>query len=150
MLSKETGVLYLLYVAAYEAVLQRHFTGSLDRFAKIYLVLLGLAGAGLLLYLGINPESGLLRAYDGRTFTFSQRVLTEPRIIWAYIQMIVVPTMPAFGLYHDDFAVSTGLFKPVETVFAIGGLVVLSCIGVLDEAGCAPCFIWDSLVPGWP
>ena len=125
MLSKETGVLYLLYVAAYEAVLHRNFTGSLDRFAKIYLVLLGLAGAGLLFYLGINPESGLLRAYEGRTFTFSQRVLTEPRIIWAYIQMIVAPTMPAFGLYHDDFAVSTGLFKPVETFFAIAGLVVL-------------------------
>jgi len=125
MLSKETGVLYLLYVAAYEAVLQRHFTGSLDRFAKIYLVLLGLAGAGLLFYLGINPESSMLIAYEGRTFTFSQRVLTEPRIIWAYIQMIVAPTMPAFGLYHDDFAVSTGLFKPVDTFFAITGLVAL-------------------------
>lgn len=125
MLSKETGVLYLLYVAAYEAVLQRRFTDSLDRFAKIYLVLLCLAGSGLILYLWINPESGLLRAYDGRSFTLSQRVLTEPRIIWAYIQMIMAPTMPAFGLYHDDFPVSMGLFKPVETFFAIAGLVVL-------------------------
>jgi hypothetical protein len=84
-----------------------------------------LAGSGLLLYLGINPESSLLRAYEGRTFTFSQRVLTEPRIVWAYIQMIVAPTMPAFGLYHDDFPVSMGLFKPVETFIAIAGLVVL-------------------------
>ena len=125
MLSKETGVLYLLYVAAYEVALHRHFTGGLDRFAKTYLGFIGLAGVGLLVYLGFIPESGLLRAYEGRTFTFSQRVLTEPRIIWAYIQMILAPTMPAFGLYHDDFSVSTGLFKPVETFFAIGGLVSL-------------------------
>ncbi len=39
--------------------------------------------------------------------------------------MIVVPTMPDFGLYHDDFSISTGLFKPVETVFSIVGLVAL-------------------------
>ena len=125
MLSKETGVLFLLYVAVYEAILQPKFAGEVDRLAKVYFVLLGMASVGLLLYIGFNLQAVLLRGYEDRTFTLAQRVLTEPRIIWTYIKMIVVPTMPDFGLYHDDFSISTGLFKPVETVFSIVGLVAL-------------------------
>ena len=125
VLSKETGVLYLLYVATYEALLHRNFAGGLDRFAKLYLVLLGLAGLGLLLYLGLGPGPDLLGGYRDRTFTLAERVLSEFRIIWAYIGLILMPSLPNFGLYHDDFVVSTGMFKPIETAFAILGLAIL-------------------------
>ena len=89
VLSKETGILYLLYAATYEALLHRNFAGGLDRFAKLYLVLLGLACLGLLLYLGLGPGSGLLGGYRDRTFTLTERVLSEFRIIWAYIGLIL-------------------------------------------------------------
>jgi protein O-mannosyl-transferase len=123
VLSKETGVLYLLYVATYETFLHRNFAGGFDRFAKLYLVLLGLAGLGLLLYLGLGSGPGLLGGYKDRNFTLSERVLSEFRIIWAYVGLILTPSLPNFGLYHDDFVVSTGIFKPMETAFAILGLV---------------------------
>jgi len=125
VLSKETGILYLLYVAAYEALLRRNFAGGLDRSAKLYLVLLGLACLGLLLYLGLGPGLGLLGGYRDRAFTLTERVLSEFRIIWAYIGLILMPSLPNFGLYHDDFVVSTGMLKPIGTVFAILGLVIL-------------------------
>lgn len=125
VLSKETGVLYFLYVATYETFLHRNFADGLDRFAKLYLVLLGLAGLVLLFYLSFGPGSGLLGGYKDRTFTLAERVLSEFRIIWAYIGLMLIPSLPNFGLYHDDFVVSTGIFKPMETAFAILGLVLV-------------------------
>lgn len=135
--SKETGVLYLLYVAVYEALIQRRLKSGLDHFAKIYLILLGLAGAGLLGYLGLAPGGGLLGGYQERSFNLVQRLLTECRIIWVYIEMILAPTMPAFGLYHDDFVISTELFKPPATFAAICtlGLLFLSA-----------CLLWKRAV----
>lgn len=124
MLSKETGVLFLLYVAAYEGVLHRNVNGSLDRFAKIYLALLSLAGVFLLFDLFFSLGPGLLQPYDIRNFTLVERLMTESRIIWAYIKMIVVPNLSDFGLYHDDFVISKGLFEPVETFVAICGLFI--------------------------
>ena len=131
VLSKETGVLFLLYVATYEGLLHRNFAGGLDRFAKLYLVLLGLAGIGLLLYLGLDPGHGLLGGYRDRTFTFTERILTEFRIIWTYIGLILAPSLPNFGLYHDDFVVSTGIFDPIGTAFAILGLLILLVVAWL-------------------
>ena len=122
MLSKETGVLFVLYVAVYEAILHRQFTGRLDRFAKLYFLLLIFAGAALILELSVGPAS-LLRAYEIRSFTLVERVLTESRIVWEYVMMILLPSLSRFGVYHDDFVISKGLFQPLETLLAIGGLV---------------------------
>ena len=122
MLSKETGILFVLYVAVYEAILHRYLTGRFDRFARLYLLLLGLASAVLVLYLWLG-QANLLRGYETRTFTLAERVLTEPRIVWEYVMMISLPSLPRFGVYHDDFVISSGLLQPPETLLAIGGLV---------------------------
>lgn len=125
MLSKETAVLFFLYVAAYEGVLHRIAIGKLDCFARRYLAFLLLLSLGFVFYLVLTPEAGLFQAYKTRGFTFIERVLTEPRVIWEYIKMITIPTLSDFGLYHDDFVVSHGLLDPAETFFAIGGLLAL-------------------------
>ena len=36
--------------------------------------------------------------------------------------MISLPNLSRFGLYHDDFVISRGLFQPIGTLLAIGGL----------------------------
>lgn len=127
ILSKETGVLFLLYVAAYEAVLQRNYLKRFDLFGSWYLKLL-IAAGGLFLVYVFSPAGAQLRGYDARLFTFSQRLLTESRIVWEYVDLIVLPSLPDFGLYHDDFRLSTGLFAPGSTFIAIAGLLLLAAI----------------------
>lgn len=127
LLSKETGALFLLYLAAYEAVLQRNYANRFDLFGSWYLKLLIVAGAICLFYL-FSPTGTWLRAYETRPFTLSQRLLTESRVVWEYIGLIVVPALPDFGLYHDDFGLSTGLFAPGSTFFAVAGLLLLTAI----------------------
>jgi len=125
LLSKETGALFLLYLAAYEAVLHRNYLKRFDLFGSCYLVFL-IAAGGISLFYIFSTSGTWLRAYEHRPFTFSQRLLTESRIVWEYIKLIVLPALPDFGLYHDDFALSTGLFAPVATFIAIVGLFLLA------------------------
>lgn len=122
MLSKETGILFVLYAGAYEVILQRSHAGRFDRFGSLFLGLLLLLSVGFSIFLLIDPSGVLLGSYAIRSFTLHERVLTESRILWAYVTMIVIPSLSDFGLYHDDFVVSTGIFQPFGTFLAIGGL----------------------------
>lgn len=124
MLSKETGAVFLLYLAAYEATLHRNYLKRFDLFGEWYLKLL-IAVAGISLIYIFSPSGAWLLTYENRSFTLSQRLLTEARIIWEYISMIGLPALPDFGLYHDDYALSTGLFAPYATFSSIAGLFLL-------------------------
>jgi len=127
MLSKETGAVFLLYVAAYEATLHRNYLKRFDLFGEWYLKLL-IAVAGISLVYIFSPGGAWLLTYEKRSFTLSQRLLTESRIIWEYLSMIGLPTLPDFGLYHDDYVLSTGLFAPYSSFFAIVGLFLLGAV----------------------
>jgi len=66
--------------------------------------------------------------YAGRPFTLIERVLTQARVLWFYIGLLFLPRIDAFGLHHDDIALSTGLLAPWTTlpaVLGIGGLALL-------------------------
>jgi hypothetical protein len=127
VLSKETGIVFVLYVAAYEATLQRHLSNGFDLFGAWYLRLL-LAACGITLAYMFSPAGAWLLTYDVRPFTLTQRLLTEARITWEYLHLIVLPALPDFGLYHDDFRLSKGLFAPVTTLYSLCGLAVLALV----------------------
>lgn len=54
--------------------------------------------------------------YSKRDFTLSQRFFTELRILWDYVFGLLVPQSSHFGLFHDDIAVSSGIFSPISTL----------------------------------
>jgi protein O-mannosyl-transferase len=118
--SKENGVLLPLLTLVIEAFFFQ-FRG--DRYSRgllaaIFTVFLAVPGALALLKLALDP--GFVTAgYAARNFTFQERVLTEPRVLFTYISALVFPYGPALGLYHDDYSVSTGLFSPLTTAVAI-------------------------------
>ncbi len=124
LLSKESGVLLLLYVVAYEAVLHRKLRNGIDFFGKFYINFILLATVALAVYLVI-PGVGLLQGYETRDFTLVQRTLTESRVFWEYIRLIVFPALPGFALYHDDIVVSTGFLDPITTMPAVMGYLFL-------------------------
>jgi hypothetical protein len=53
-----------------------------------------------------------------------QHLLTEQRVIVAYMAAILIPTVQRFGFFHDDFPVSLGWFHPISTL----GAFVLLCV----------------------
>lgn len=124
-LSKETGALFPLFVLAWELIVRRSSSGEFDRFAC---GLATLAGLGLLAAAGymLSPTGQWLWAgYDIRSFSLGERLLTEGRVLWFYLGLILFPRLEALGLYHDDIAISTGLFAPWTTLPALAGLAGL-------------------------
>jgi tetratricopeptide (TPR) repeat protein len=72
-----------------------------------------------------------LPGYANRPFDLPQRLMTETRVLWFYLSLILLPRLPAFGLYHDDIVLSTSLLSPWTTlpsVLGIGALLALSFV----------------------
>jgi hypothetical protein len=77
-------------------------------------------------YVLLGHAQWLWAGYDLRPFSLVERLMSEGRILWFYLGLMVAPRMAAFGLYHDDIAVSTGLFSPWTTLPALLGLAGLA------------------------
>lgn len=67
-------------------------------------------------------------AYAGREFNLIERLLTENRILFAYLKQIVLPVRSEIGPYHDDYTISHSLFDPPTTILAIVGWLALAFI----------------------
>lgn len=124
-LSKETGALFPLFALAWELIVRRSIVGRLDRFARGFATGTGLALLAAIAY-ALSPRGQWLwGGYELRGFSLTERVLTEGRVLWFYLGLILFPRLEALGLYHDDMALSTDLFTPWTTLPALAGLVVL-------------------------
>jgi len=127
LLSKETGVLFVGYVFAYELIIRRHFNRGFDRPATWFLSSLSVGGVAFLAYLSFSSSS-LFSGYEERAFSLFERLITEARIVWTYLGMIFLPSLTDFSLYHDDYEISKGLLQPVSTLLAVAGIFVLFVI----------------------
>lgn len=123
--SKETGALFPLFALAWELILRRSHRGGLDGFARALAVLSGLTFLGAAVYVATPAGQWLWAGYALRDFSPIERMLTEGRVLWFYLGLILFPRLEALGLYHDDIAVSTGLIVPWTTLPAWAGLLGL-------------------------
>lgn len=133
-LSKETGILLPIYVLVLEAVFYRF--SAHDRLVRPFkwfwlgAFVAPMAVAAVVILLG-RIDSLVLQGYQTRDFTLGERLLTETRALWFYLRQILVPDISQMGTYHDDFAVSRGLFDPVTTFVSVVGLAALGTMAVL-------------------
>src|SRR5690606_9608562 len=93
----------------------------------MYVVVLGLPLLAGLLWLASWIGTGTSYARDFSTW---ERLLTEARVLFAYMQWALLPLPRSLSLYHDDFALSHGLLSPVSTLFAALGIAALLACAV--------------------
>jgi hypothetical protein len=74
--------------------------------------------------------SHLTEGYHARTFTLTERLLTQPRALWAYVSQAVLPSGTDLGLYQDDFVVSTSWYQPSTTAPAVVAWAVLLALAL--------------------
>lgn len=127
-LCKQNGILIFAYAAVLNyCVLARDRAGLQP--ATWRLLCLGTALPLLLLAAAAaaNPDY-VLAPYRSRDFTLGERLLTQPRVLWDYMRIILLPRVGGQGLYHDDFPASTGLFEPPSTSIAMLTLFAVAVV----------------------
>lgn len=144
-LSKENGLLLPPLLLCIEFFIFR-FRGNPDdrRWLTTYFVIIcGLPAITALIWLALHHQQ-IVNGYRVRDFSLVQRLLTEPRVLADYVQQFFVPHGGRMGLYQDDFPISTGLFKPLTTLYFITALLlsVVICFMARSPAARALAFGW--------
>jgi len=147
MLSKENAILLPYYMLLTElGFFRRNFLAPKDlMLLRGFFLLFAFVPAVLAGIVLFNLWDGFMMTYQGRNFTLAQRLLTEPRILWDYLQLLLYPNTHNFGIYHDDFTLSTGLLSPLTTVFALlawVGVVIVSVRGLARQRLFAFAMLW--------
>lgn len=82
-----------------------------------------------LIYLGENPVERILRGYALRDYSFSQRILTQLRVIPYYITLLFF-THPGRLALDYDYPLSNGLLHPATTLLSLVAIVALISLAV--------------------
>ncbi|NCF83578.1 MAG: hypothetical protein GWP74_18420 [Proteobacteria bacterium] len=120
-LCKQSALLLPAYIAVLELFLfdRGALSSARKRALALYfgdaLILPVLLGLAIVL---VVPEL-IVAGYEGREFDMPQRLLTQARVLFFYLGLLLIPDIRRFGLYHDDVVTSTGLFSPGITVVAV-------------------------------
>ena len=126
-LSKENGALLPLLIFVTEAILLR-WNAHDQSTRRILVAVVGLSAVIpvlLGLFYVLNNPGLIIGGYSVRDFSLAERLMTEARVLWFYLHMIVLPSMGEMGLHHDDILISRSLFSPWTTLPAIIGLLLL-------------------------
>lgn len=121
VLSKENAVVFPMAVL----LIELFFFDGYVRIRRNFLLLIGLlvSFSILIYFLFDNSLQNLFSGYQVRPFTLSQRLLTEPRILFFYIFQLIYPIPSHFSLTHY-IPVSTSIFNPLTTIISISGIVI--------------------------
>ncbi len=102
----------------------RRLPTSLYAFFSLFVALPAIAG---LVGLVIAPQA-LLDRYAEYDFNASERLLSQPRVLFAYISQLVAPNPVTMGVFTDGYVVSRGLLSPPTTLVALIALFGVSLL----------------------
>lgn len=118
--SKENGVVLPFLILVIEVTLFQGVWNGMRRprllavsWGLLLFPLIFVALAGV-----IAPEI-IIDRYAAREFTLEERLLTQTRVLWSYVGWLAVPSITDMGFFHDDIALSKGLFQPITTLLAM-------------------------------
>jgi len=126
-LCKEIALLLPFYAMAIELTLYNKNNNSESARKKLkffYLAIAIIPAIIGIIYLASHPEF-VLSGYKFRDFTIVERLLTEPRVLFYYLGLILYPDLSQLSLHHDDIPISRNLLSPLTTTFALLGLIFL-------------------------
>lgn len=130
--AKENAVLlpFLAFVIEYTLFRNGRRAHTFRRPIRMFYLITVLAPtAATVIYLLLHPEF-IFAGYAERHFSPMERLLTQSRILWFYLSLILFPATHRLGLFHDDVRLSHGLFDPLTTLPAVISIAALIWLAV--------------------
>ena len=127
--SKENAVIFPLSLALIEIVFFKNLSNPFHRKTCFRIALAATAATGILAVFLVyssrpDPLAFIDRMSSVRTFTLTERLLTEPRVVMGYLSQIFYPLLSRFSIEHF-IAKSTSLLNPLST---IGSITLISAL----------------------
>ncbi|MEW6079346.1 MAG: hypothetical protein AB1724_16185 [Thermodesulfobacteriota bacterium] len=129
--SKENAIMFPVALLLMETLLFDSPKGAKSR-QRILLwggIILIVGIAGIFVFVPFNPLV-FLESYHFRSFSFQERILSEPRIVLFYLSQIFFPLPSRLSLAHD-FSLSRSLFDPPITFLAVFSILGLIAAAIL-------------------
>lgn len=126
---KENAVLLALYALAVELTVFR--MADWRKGLSVFYSLTMLLPAALVVFWVIAQPQLILENYNWRHFTLGERLLTEARVLWFYVSLILLPDTRRFSLFHDDIGISRSLMDPWTTLPAVLVLLAVATFALL-------------------
>ncbi len=145
--SKQSAATLPLFIVLYEWYFFQDLSKDwLRRHLKYFFAIAVLIGLIAAIYLGANFWEKLLsiRDFASKEFTFTERVLTQFRVVIYYISLLIIPHPSRLNLDYD-FPLSHSLIDPITTLFsmvAIAGLIGLGIYLAKKERLLSFCILW--------
>jgi protein O-mannosyl-transferase len=118
-LAKESGILLIAFILATEITLLNRPEAFSRRvwyaWFFLFLALPTLILASYLISALPYPESTVLQ----RNFGGTERLINQAEILWRYLWLSFLPSVPKLGPFHDDLTIRRHLFEPVPLLSVI-------------------------------
>ncbi len=80
---------------------------------------------------GLLMEAATGGGYTNRTFSLFERLLSQARVLFHYLDAALLPATSKLGLYRDGFEVSRNWVQPALTWLSVGAVSLLFVSGIL-------------------
>lgn len=136
-LSKENGLLLIGYISLIELAFFKLKTEKFGVWLKAFyfLIVVGVLFCVVGFFWDWHKYSYTSltnnNAFALREFTLDERLMTEARVLWFYLQQILIPDISSLTLFHDGFQVSRSFLNPITTLFSVGGWILALIIALL-------------------
>ena len=135
-LSKENGLLAPLLALALEVGCFGLAQRRPPAIKIFHIAFVGMPALLAITWLAWNPDV-VTAGYTSRDFTLTERLLTQPRVLWDYVRSILLPVGATLGVVQDDYPLSRSLLDPPATLVAILAWVAVLWVA-LSRAGRQP------------
>jgi hypothetical protein len=125
--AKPNAAVMPLLLLVVELAYYRHAGKWPRKIAAFFLLFVALPiMAGFIGHL-IRPDA-LLGRYAEYDFSAGERLLSQPRVLFAYLVQLLAPNPPSMGVFTDGYPASRGLLSPPTTLAALIALLLVSAL----------------------
>lgn len=135
-LSKANGALLPSLIGIVEITLlgQRGIPpAQMATLVKARIVLILAPSMAVMVYLLGQIPSAIETTKLTRAWTLTERLLTEPRVLLDYLELLVLPRPFTSGLFNDNYLISSSLSNPWTTLPALAGVIGLCWLGFVSR-----------------